>query len=322
MAAQNLEVRRNERYQVLGPLGQGVYGQVFRGTRVADGRPCALKLFLVQQGEEGMPVSAMRELGLLKDLQRRGGNPNIIRLHEVWTRNVDGRMVYGVFELMMKDLKAYLRDIEEVRADVVQNVTRDVVSGVGYLHARGVMHRDLKPQNVLVNLEESGIVAKIGDFGMARPLANDAGLYTRNVVTLWYRAPELFLGANLYGREVDCWSVGCVIAEMAFRTPIFEGCSSEIGTLLKIFQMFGTPGEDLYGDVETEAPFLSRALPRWPADNLWSERVTRIDPDLVDRGFAEFARSLFALKPSDRMTMAEAGEHTFLQRDHAPLQGA
>ena len=111
-----------------------------------------------------------------------------------------------------------------------------------FCHQRRVLHRDLKPQNLLI--DKSGAI-KLADFGLARAFGIPVRVYTHEVVTLWYRAPEILLGSNKYSCPVDIWSIGCIFAEMANKRPLFQG-DSEIDQLFRIFRVLRTPNEEIW----------------------------------------------------------------------------
>uniref|UniRef100_A0A0A9WUZ6 Cell division protein kinase 5 n=1 Tax=Lygus hesperus TaxID=30085 RepID=A0A0A9WUZ6_LYGHE len=117
---------------------------------------------------------------------------------------------------------------------------RDLLKGVGYCHQRSVLHRDLKPQNLLISREK---VLKLADFGLGRAFGIPVKKFTHEVVTLWYRSPDVLLGSTQYGTPVDIWSVGCIFAEMATGLPLFAG-KNDADQLLQIFKFLGTPSAD------------------------------------------------------------------------------
>lgn len=133
-----------------------------------------------------------------------------------------------------------------------------LLDAIAYCHLNRILHRDLKPQNLLVN--DEGHV-KLGDFGLARCFHLPMRGYTHEVITLWYRAPEILLGAKYYGTAVDVWSLGCIHAEMMMRTPLFPG-DSEIDQLYRIFKQLGTPNETVWPGV-THLPDFKAIFPKW-----------------------------------------------------------
>jgi len=204
----------------------------------------------------GVPSHILREVSVLRDLD----HPNIVNLVNLCMVE-DGRSFHLIFEYAQEDLHSVLRSYRKAKEFVpmgrVQSYTKDILSGIMACHVLCIMHRDLKPQNVLVG--SHGL--KICDFGLARLFRLPVRHYTRDVITLWYRAPEVLLGAPRYGLEVDIWSAGCVIAEMCLGYPIFPG-DSEIGTVFRIMRTLGTPTEETWPGAST-FEFWSHNFPRW-----------------------------------------------------------
>merc|ERR1712042_358761 len=124
---------------------------------------------------------------------------------------------------------------------------KQLLEGIAYCHKHRVLHRDLKPQNLLI--DQHGAI-KLADFGLARAFGVPVRVYTHEVVTLWYRAPEVLLGAARYSTPVDLWSIGTIFAELATKKPLFHG-DSEIDQLFRIFRTLGTPNNDVWPDVES-----------------------------------------------------------------------
>ena len=150
-----------------------------------------------------------------------------------------------------------------------------MLSAVDACHSRGIMHRDLKPQNILVNSE--GPTLKLADFGLARAFTPPLRKYTHEIVTLWYRAPEVLLGASTYGPPVDIWSVGAIFIELLIRKPVWRG-ECEIAQLFAIFRSLGTPDETTWPGVTKLRDFNS-AFPYWHA-----KAISRIAPGLDPAG--------------------------------------
>merc|ERR1719265_969519 len=152
----------------------------------------------------------------------------------------------------------------------IRNLNFQLCRGVEFCHASRIIHRDIKPQNLLI---DHRMRLKIADFGLARAFTLPVPKYTHEVVTVWYRPPEILLGAPLYSLPVDIWSIGCVLGEMATGQPLFAG-DSEIDTIFKIFQKLGTPTEQTWPGV-SELPDFKPTFPKWPARGWPSIRNTQ-----------------------------------------------
>lgn len=225
-----------DRFSKLETIGAGAYGVVYRACDRRDQKVVALKRIKLNNSdtdEDGVPSSSLREIGLLKDLK----HPNVLRLLEV---QICETSLYLVFEHLDLDLKKLLdRHKGGLPAPLVKSYMWQLLQGLAYCHARRVLHRDLKLQNLLV--DKRGNI-KLADFGLARSIGLPIRTYTHEVVTLWYRSPELLLKATHYGPSVDLWSLGCIFAEMQTNRILFPG-DSEIDQLYRIFRTLGTPDE-------------------------------------------------------------------------------
>jgi serine/threonine protein kinase len=154
-----------------------------------------------------------------------------------------------------------------------------LLKGMTFCHQRGILHRDLKPQNLLI--DQAGIL-KLADFGLARAVAVPVRLYTHEIVTLWYRAPEVLLGSSAIGKystPVDMWSIGCIFAEMVTKEPLFPG-DSEIDELYRIFRALGTPNDTVWPGV-SQLPNYKETFPKWNARAL-SEILPEFSPLALD----------------------------------------
>lgn len=197
---------------IIGPaIGSGSYATVYKAMDKKTGKTVALKKILLNE-MEGMQSTALREISILKGIS----HPNIIKLLHI-IHQVDFLTI--VFEFVEYDLMSYI----EANGNVLYLINQ-LVSAVQYLHASLIMHRDLKPHNILVTRD--GIL-KIADFGLARHIGAIDYPYASKVVTLWYRAPELLQGSTDYRCEIDIWSLGCIIYEMIARRPLLPGTTDK-----------------------------------------------------------------------------------------------
>eukprot|EP00656_Telonema_subtile_P055198 TRINITY_DN847_c0_g1_i3.p1 TRINITY_DN847_c0_g1~~TRINITY_DN847_c0_g1_i3.p1 ORF type:complete len:429 (-),score=57.41 TRINITY_DN847_c0_g1_i3:317-1603(-) len=214
-------------------VGEGTFGEVFKARDSQTDDMVALKKIRMRNEREGFPITAIREIKLLRDLHHE----NVIDLREVVSSKEEdkGRKgdVYIVFEFMDHDLMGLMdtAQLSSVQSNtptgfplpMIKCFAKQLLSGLHYCHKRNIMHRDIKGANLLIT--NSGVL-KLGDFGLSRTFAaNDPSYkYTNRVVTLWYRAPELLLGATQYGPEIDNWSAGCIVAELLLgNKALFPG---------------------------------------------------------------------------------------------------
>ena len=289
---------KESKYTRTSKLGEGTYGVVYRAKDQKGQEIYALKKIRLQAEEEGIPSTAIREISLLKELN----HINIVKLYEVLHSS---KKLTLVFEYVEQDLKKVIDSTngKGVEMKYVKSFLYQLLKGVDYIHKKKVLHRDLKPQNLLINKDN---IVKIGDFGLARGYGIPVKNYTHEVVTLWYRPPDVLLGNKTYGTTVDMWSIGCIFAEMVTGKPLFAG-NTETDQLKKIFQIRGTPNEKY-------APQL-RELPEWgvgdnnfedyPEKN-FKELFTNLDSEGID-----LLQKFLNLEPDKRISAEEALKHPF-----------
>ena len=168
--------------------------------------------------------------------------------------------LYLVFEYLEFDLKKYLKHIGTALPKAqTQSFLYQILQALVYLHSHRIFHRDLKPQNLLI--DSTGTTVKLADFGLARAFGLPIKTYTHEVVTLWYRCPEILLGQKQYSLGVDLWSTGCIFAEMAQKKPLFMG-DSEIDQIFKILKVLGTPNESNWPEALKLSDFKA-TFPKW-----------------------------------------------------------
>ncbi|TPX18658.1 uncharacterized protein E0L32_002515 [Thyridium curvatum] len=207
---------------------------VFKGRNRQTGELVALKEIYIDS-EEGTPSTAIREISLMKELQHE----NILALHDVI--HTDNKLLL-VSEFMDQDLKKYMDARgagQPLDPAVAKSFSLQLLRGIAFCHAKRVLHRDLKPQNLLVNGRGQ---LKLADFGLARAFGIPVSTFSNEVVTLWYRAPDVLLGNRAYSTSIDVWSTACIIAEMFTGRPLFPG-STDDDQLQRIFRLLGTPSE-------------------------------------------------------------------------------
>lgn len=281
-------------------LGQGTYGKVYKARTAGTGAVVALKKAILTAEDEGIPPTTLREVSILRSLK----SPYIVRLIEVLHH--EGRngqpVLYLVFEYLDHDLKQYMhskygkgKPMDPIKA---KHFCYQILLGLRYCHANAVMHRDLKPQNLLI--DEANDIIKLADFGLGRVFTLPVSNYTHEVVTLWYRAPEILLGARKYSPEVDMWSVGCILAEMILGRPLFNG-DSELEQLLAIFRVMGTPTTETWPDVVELRDW--HDFPQWRPQNL-DASFPGLDK-LGEHGMDLLSR-MIQLPPNDRISAANA----------------
>eukprot|EP01116_Phalansterium_solitarium_P013842 TRINITY_DN31272_c0_g1_i1.p1 TRINITY_DN31272_c0_g1~~TRINITY_DN31272_c0_g1_i1.p1 ORF type:complete len:308 (+),score=23.50 TRINITY_DN31272_c0_g1_i1:88-1011(+) len=291
--AEGEDQRPPAKYQLLEKVGEGTYGVVYKAKDRVSGRMLALKKIRLESEEEGVPSTSIREICLLKELT----HPNIVRLEDVL--HCKNRL-YLVFEYIDYDLKKYLDSNADVTPQLVKSYMYQMLRAMFFCHSHRVLHRDLKPQNLLI--DRAGML-KLCDFGLARAFAVPVRMYTHEVVTLWYRAPEILLGQQRYACPVDLWSVGCIFAELITRTPLFPG-DSEIDELYKIFRILGTPTETIWPGV-TKLPDFKPTFPMWKPSNL-AQHVPGADPLALD-----LLKQLLEYEPSRRISAKRALQHAY-----------
>ncbi|XP_069067758.1 cyclin-dependent kinase 6 isoform X3 [Pleurodeles waltl] len=290
----------DQQYECVAEIGEGAYGKVFKARDLKNGgRFVALKQVRVQTGEEGMPLSTIREVAVLRHLETFE-HPNIVRLFDVCTVSRTDRetKLTLVFEHVDQDLTTYLEKVPEpgVPAETIKDMMFQLLQGLDFLHSHRVVHRDLKPQNILVT--SSGQI-KLADFGLARIYSFQMAL-TSVVVTLWYRAPEVLLQSS-YATPVDLWSVGCIFAEMFRRKPLFQG-NSDVDQLGKIFEILGTAEEE---DWPSEV-----ALPRNAFAPRSPQVMDKFVPDIDEVGIDLLLKCL-TFNPSKRISAYCALSHIY-----------
>ncbi|KAI6175657.1 Protein kinase domain-containing protein [Aphelenchoides bicaudatus] len=283
-----------ETYKKIFDLGEGTYATVWLGRSLLTGKSVALKEMRLEH-EEGAPCTAIREVSLLRSLK----HANVVTLHDVIYTD---RVLTLVFEFLERDLREHMEEIngliciENVKLFLVQ-----LLRGLAYCHQRRILHRDLKPQNLLINrLGE----LKLADFGLARAQSVPTKTYSNEVVTLWYRPPDVLLGSTNYSTHIDMWGVGCIFYEMLIHKPSFPGQTTK-EQLELIFHTLGTPTlEDCPNLCEMRA---------FKEGNFKKQRArSLIRQPRIDAQRADLLEKFLKYDGQKRISALEAMRHPFL----------
>ncbi|GJQ76761.1 Cdk5 [Trypoxylus dichotomus] len=284
-----------QKYEKLEKIGEGTYGTVFKAKNRESHEIVALKRVRLDDDDEGVPSSALREICLLKELKHK----NIVRLYDVL--HSDKKLTL-VFEHCDQDLKKYFDSLSgDIDLDVVKSFMYQLLRGLAFCHSHNVLHRDLKPQNLLIN--KNGEL-KLADFGLARAFGIPVKCYSAEVVTLWYRPPDVLFGAKLYTTSIDMWSAGCIFAELANAgRPLFPGSDVD-DQLRRIFKLLGTPTEETWNGMAT--------LPDYKPFPLYQPNMSlsQVVPKLGNRG-RDLLQKLLVCNPTQRMSADDAMTHAY-----------
>lgn len=303
------------RYNVLDVVGQGAYGVVCAAHDEDRDESVAIKKIFNPFEHVTCAKRTLREIRLLRLLQ----HDNIIRLRTLLPPvRADGfKDLYIILDLMETDLASVIKSPQPLSDDHVQFFIYQVLRGVKFLHTSTptITHRDLKPRNLLVN---SNCDLKICDFGLARVdfenfgVASKARAMTDYVATRWYRAPEIITGYVEYTKAVDMWAVGCILAELLGRKPLWPGSDSQ-HQLGLICQCIGKPSLDTISRIQQpEIREFVHSIPETPC-MAFHELYPEGSPTACD-----LLRRLLVFDPEDRLGVEHALEHMYLSQLHYP----
>lgn len=295
--------RRICKYQKLSKIGEGTYGVVYKAKDLQSNQLVALKKIRLKPEEEGIPSTAIREISLLKELYQL----NIVNLLDVIHTS---KKLTLVFEYCDSDLKKIMDGLkgEKLPIDTVKLYLYEMLRGIHYIHKHKILHRDLKPQNLLIN---SNGVLKICDFGLARGFGVPIRIYTNEVVTLWYRAPDILLGSKMYDSSVDIWSIGCIFAEMILGIPMFLG-KNENEQLDRIFNILGTPSDNEYPWLK-ESPEWNGYINSETFKKYDKQDIRKIYPNINDNDAYDLLEKMIIFDPDKRISAEDALNHPYFK---------
>ncbi|WWD19485.1 hypothetical protein CI109_103945 [Kwoniella shandongensis] len=295
-----------EMYEKISHVGEGTYGKVYKARSNETGEMVALKRIRMEGERDGFPVTAMREIKLLQALRHE----NVLKLMEMV---VSTGSVYMVLEYMDHDMTGLLaHPTLQFSPANIKSLNHQMLSGLAYLHDRGILHRDMKGSNILLN--SSGEL-KLADFGLARVYSKrHRDDYTNRVITLWYRSPELLLGETVYGPEVDMWSAGCIMLELSTSKPVFQG-TDEIHQLEVIYSIMGTPTEEDWPEVK-ELPWYELVKPKEKVASKFRESFAKwLTPAALD-----LAEGLLFHNPVKRLSALAALETAYFTTEEPKME--
>jgi len=286
-----------EDYDIVSKCGEGTYGCVFKALHKKTRQWVALKKVVNVPKEEGAPVE-------IKYLKKLCTSKNVVNLRDYfWNK---GELCI-VFEYMDYDLWRLMTGPNVAFSMLqIKCIIKQMLEGLQQCHSVGIMHRDIKPSNLLINTEGT---LKLADFGLTTSFLGTNYL-SNNVVSLYYRPPELLMGSHNYGPEIDMWSVGCILVEMITNNYLFAG-SNESEQLDLIFRVFGTPSEQVWPGVTS--------LPGWNLvdKNYPSQDLKKILDFLSEDAF-DLVTKLLSMDPKKRITSSEALLHSWFCQEPLP----
>jgi len=298
-----------DRYEQPKFVGQGAYGCViFAYDNFAKQHVAIKKVIDIQEMDN---IDAMRTLREMKICRHMIGHENVVKLFEIippTTCDENINEVYMVFEWMAGDLSKFIRS-GALQDTHVMGFTYQIIAALKYIHSAGIMHRDMKPSNILVNPKGD---IKLADFGLAIGMTGQSHQLINYVVTRWYRAPELLLDQKNYGPAIDMWSTGCILGEMLARRPLFRGNSSK-DQLRLILSLIGKPKPD---DVEfVDKPRYKEMLLKMQekAAIPWAKIFHKAQPDVLD-----LLDKLLQFSPDKRIDATDSLSHPYFASLHNP----
>jgi len=237
---------------------------------------------------------------------------NIVGLHDVI--HTENKLML-VFEYMDGDLKKFMDTQGErgaLKPTLIKSFMWQLLKGIEFCHQNRVLHRDLKPQNLLINGKGQ---LKLGDFGLARAFGIPVNTFSNEVVTLWYRAPDVLLGSRTYNTSIDIWSAGCIMAEMYTGRPLFPGTTNE-DQIVRIFRIMGTPTERTW-------PGITQFQEYKPNFQMYATQDLRQILPQIDQTGIDLLQRMLQLRPELRISAADALLHPWFaeyQHQHHAMQ--
>ncbi|KAJ4486323.1 Pkinase-domain-containing protein [Lentinula aciculospora] len=286
-------------YERLNQIEEGTYGVVFRAKDKQTGDIVALKKLKLDEEKNGFPITALREINALMACRHE----NVVGIREVVVGDTLTQ-VFIVMDFIEHDLKSLLTLMPSpFLQSEIKTLMLQLLSAVKHCHANWILHRDLKTSNLLMNNRGTIMVA---DFGLARRYGDPVGVggMTQLVVTLWYRAPEILLGAETYSTAVDMWSVGCIFAELLLKEPLFQA-KNELELISMIFKLLGPPTNNTWPAYSSLPLAQTITLPP-PHPHQFRQKFQYMTTAGID-----LLMSMLTYDPDQRISAEEALEHPY-----------
>ena len=293
----------NNKYKIIEIIGEGAYGIVYKCLNTETNEIVAIKKFLDEY--EKLPKNIInREIFILQ----KSKNENIVKLLEVFLNN---GYLYLVFEYVEKNLIQLIEEYPKgLNQELIRTFIYQICQAISYLHKRNIIHRDIKPENILI---KDNSIIKLCDFGFARKMkvnekTNKFEKMTDYMATRWYRAPEIILGQGNYGPEIDFWSIGCIMGEMADGNALFPG-ENQINQLEYIIKLLGNLPEELIHFYNNNPNFNINNLFKVDKPETLEKRYENIlSPDAID-----FMKGLLELNPKKRLNYETVFNHKYFE---------
>ncbi|KAF2403157.1 Pkinase-domain-containing protein, partial [Trichodelitschia bisporula] len=288
-------------------IGYGTYGKVFKAVDVYTGKAVALKRLRLDTERDGFPITAAREMQILKFLDTLKSTQVITLIEVLYEERTGVRPpdCVMVFEYMPHDLTGLMSHPSHTLTSAEKkHLSLQLISALDFIHGHNIMHRDVKAANILVN--DKGLI-KLADFGLARRFEPDGHPnFTNRVVTIWYRAPELLYGSPNYTVQIDFWAAACVMIEIFTGAAIFPGNGKEQNQMIKLWELLGWPTEETWPGV-SQLPWYFLVRPKVPYNSCFAEKYrSKVSPELLN-----LFTWMFTYDPKQRPNAAQIMKHPF-----------
>lgn len=300
-------------YEILERIHEGTYGEVYKAKDIDTQKMKAVKRIKKETnfGVNGISVVFLREISLLRSIN----HPNIVKIEEIVTSESEKEAsIYIIMEYIPHELR-YLNKHLGIKFSIpqIKCIIYQLLCGLAELHKRYIIHRDMKTSNILY--DHNGFI-KICDFGLARHYHEEPKDYSGNVVTLWYRSPELLFGTSKYSCEIDIWSLGIIMAELMLNDVPFKG-DSEIAMIDKIIKAFGTPDKFEWPEFQEILRKRNLFLQARKSDNILFNKLKEIG--LSEDGL-DLLKKMLSYNPKIRISADDAKKHSWFTESPSPTK--